>query len=171
MRHVVLAALALTGCGDVTPASSVSRVYGDTTRNASLAEYTHAFQLATGIEVTVPVILVSEAEREMQVADATTAGVCTQWVKGVGGAVVMLRADYWASAGVNERWVLIQHELGHCLLGLDHRDELDPNGCAVSVMRYEIGNASDCLDEGRVSPLAYLEELTGSVEIVRRDLR
>ena len=40
----------------------------------------------------------------------------------------------WTGTAIQNREALVFHELGHCLLGCNHRDDLLPNGADVSFM-------------------------------------
>ena len=47
---------------------------------------------------------------------------------------ITLDRQYWTHANDLQREFLVFHELGHCVLGRDHRDESDANGNCVSIM-------------------------------------
>lgn len=47
---------------------------------------------------------------------------------------VYLDKDFWDVAPPAQREALVYHELGHCLLGEDHRDESAADGTFASVM-------------------------------------
>lgn len=53
----------------------------------------------------------------------------------------------WLDAPAQNREALVFHELGHCLLVRDHRDEKFPNGAVSSIMHSEY--------EGPYSPCIY----------------
>lgn len=60
-------------------------------------------------------------------------GLC-QTGGGQKGKFVSIRRDYFEKVGVEQRYALVIHELGHCTLGLDHKDGYRANGCPVSNM-------------------------------------
>ncbi len=69
---------------------------------------------------------------------------------------ITIDQQYWRSANDAQREFLIFHELGHCVLGHDHRDGTDPNGNCESIMAsgtgtcrviYTLNNRTKLLDE------------------------
>lgn len=72
---------------------------------------------------------------------------------------VSLREDFWASASVTDKEIIVFHELGHCYLNRQHLDLALPNGTCVSLMRTG-GNV--CSDNYFVGTRDYyLDELFG----------
>ena len=53
-----------------------------------------------------------------------------------GQRTVKIKKDFicWTGTAIQNREALVFHELGHCLLGCNHRDDLLPNGADVSFM-------------------------------------
>lgn len=65
----------------------------------------------------------------------------------------------WAAMTIVTREILMFHELGHCVLGiLVHRDEVDAEGCATSMMHFNLSATSKCYLGRRTY---YLNELFG----------
>lgn len=69
---------------------------------------------------------------------------------------VSLREDFWATASVTDKEIIVFHELGHCFLNRQHLDLALPDGNCVSLMRtggnvcndnYYVGTRDYYLDE------------------------
>lgn len=72
---------------------------------------------------------------------------------------VSLREDFWATASVTDKEIIVFHELGHCFLNRTHLDLALPDGTCVSLMRTG-GNV--CNDNYYVGTRGYyLDELFG----------
>jgi hypothetical protein len=54
---------------------------------------------------------------------------------------ITLDENYWRKANDLQREFVVFHELGHCVLGLDHVDNSDANGNCTSIMT---SGTSDC---------------------------
>ena len=53
---------------------------------------------------------------------------------------VTVDENYWHSANDMQREFVVFHELGHCVLGRDHRDFSDTNGNCASIMTSGTGD-------------------------------
>lgn len=53
---------------------------------------------------------------------------------------VTIDMPFWDRAGYYSREMVVFHELGHCVLGRDHSEELTNNGFCASIMRSGTGN-------------------------------
>ncbi len=53
---------------------------------------------------------------------------------------ILVDEDYWRTASDLQREFLMFHELGHCVLGLDHNDMADARGNCGSIMSSGSGN-------------------------------
>ncbi len=53
---------------------------------------------------------------------------------------ILVDEDYWRTASDLQREFLMFHELGHCVLGLDHNDSADARGNCSSIMSSGTGN-------------------------------
>jgi len=60
---------------------------------------------------------------------------------------IELLKPFWDIASEKVREALVFHELGHCLLNLEHRNENYADGCAKSFMRSETSNREECYDK------------------------
>jgi hypothetical protein len=69
---------------------------------------------------------------------------------------ITLDRQYWSSANDMQREFVVFHELGHCVLGLQHIDDSDANGNCLSIMTsgtgtcrvvYNHNNRTRMLDE------------------------
>lgn len=76
-----------------------------------------------------------------------------------GGREIVIDRNFWTQALPIRQELLVFHELGHCVLGRDHFDEIDANGNCVSIMNTFIDNCEDSfLSTTRTQ---YLDELFG----------
>ena len=66
----------------------------------------------------------------------TRLGVCynSGGLKKSSPSFIRIRQDWWQNASLLSREALILHELGHCVLGRGHNDELFPDGREKSLM-------------------------------------
>ena len=63
------------------------------------------------------------------VMEETTGGICS------GRGVIKINKELWFDITSDaKKEALIFHELGHCLLGRDHVDDLFDDGCPISLM-------------------------------------
>lgn len=155
-QGILLATLALTHCG----ASCDSRYETqDYTPPADVAEVVQQFALARGKPVRVPVLLLSQPEFEAHGAGAGTVGLCTVTSH---GPEVLLQSDYWYRADPAERWALVWHELGHCVLGRDHDAGVAASGCPESLMYPSVTPVGQCITVGNRNALDYANELLGN---------
>lgn len=70
---------------------------------------------------------------------------------------VIIDQAFWERAGSSRKEMIIFHELGHCYLKLEHRDESHPNGACKSIMRSGLGS---CMDMYNLNTREdYLDEL------------
>lgn len=70
---------------------------------------------------------------------------------------IIIDASYWKRVNELRREKIVFHELGHCLLGRHHRDDVDEKGVCVSIMR---SGAGGCLDfYNSVNRADYIDEL------------
>ncbi len=53
---------------------------------------------------------------------------------------ILVDEDYWRTASDLQREFLMFHELGHCVLGLDHEDIADARGNCASIMSSGTGS-------------------------------
>lgn len=53
---------------------------------------------------------------------------------------ITLDENYWSKANDLQREFVVFHELGHCVLGLDHVDNSDANGNCTSIMTSGTGD-------------------------------
>lgn len=143
----------LTACGYDDPARALGTAALDPDLQSLILEF--------GIDAGHPVISpVSFGDKrvfvQLGMADDTV-GVCIPGEFGL-NSVILLRS-YWDAAPEDARWALVFHELGHCELGRDHRDMIAPDGCPVSVMRFELATTVSCLENGKRSRHDYEREL------------
>lgn len=82
--------------------------------------------------------------------------------------IILHNASCWQDASTQNREALVFHELGHCLLGRNHRDDKLPNDAPASIMHsqnsgpyspciYDLGGDDSCNKTGRRN--YYIDEL------------
>jgi Zn-dependent peptidase ImmA (M78 family) len=83
-----------------------------------------------------------------------TLGQCKSYSDG--SKQIIIDQPFWDKASDIEREYVVFHELGHCLLGRDHKDEKDASGNCASIMQsgeggcdgiYNIQNRNSLLNE------------------------
>lgn len=83
-----------------------------------------------------------------------TLGQCKSYSDG--SHEVVIDAQYWERISTIEREYLVFHELGHCILDREHKDEKDTTGNCISIMQsgsneclgiYSTENRTELLDE------------------------
>jgi len=88
------------------------------------------------------------------IQESGTLGQCKTYSNGSKQVVIDL--PYWNSADEIEREYIVFHELGHCLLGREHKDDKDSEGDCVSIMQsgdsgcdgvYDLENRNELIDE------------------------
>jgi hypothetical protein len=121
----LLTSVTLAKCGPPPDTRVLGGAVIDPAANAEV----WSFEQALGLQVTVPVGFWGDVS-QLDGADADAVGLCL-----ADGAVrqVWLDSQYWA-ASPECREALVFHELGHCVLGLDHDDRTTDNGRPLSVM-------------------------------------
>ena len=75
--------------------------------------------------------------------DEDKAGICTTYPSG--HKEVEIDQKYWQEISYNQRFNLIFHELGHCVLNLDHNMVLLDDNCPSSFM-FDTIIGDNCLD-------------------------
>lgn len=113
------------------------------------------FERAWGRDVYVPLRIVDTDTIARLTPVAHALGVCTA---DDNGALILIDETWWARLGPEERWALVMHELGHCVLGRVHNDA-EVAGCPESVMVPAVRGAGRCLAAGRRNSREYLAEL------------
>lgn len=56
---------------------------------------------------------------------------------------IIIDQAFWARASNSRKEMIVFHELGHCYLRLEHREESHSNGACKSIMRSGFGNCMD----------------------------
>ena len=106
---------------------------------------------------------------EFGTASEEVCGQCINPKNGGQRKIIIIRnSSCWLDAPSQDREALVFHELGHCLLERNHRDDTLPNGAVSSIMYsendgpyspciYDIGDDQSCNFTGRRS--YYIDEL------------
>ncbi len=120
--------------GTSTPApTDVSGLY---TGSADFATYVSKFVSDGAIQNVDVVPGMGNPKLEIQLGDLSAYG---QYVIGLcesGGGMkrVTFSTTFWNSVDETQRELLAHHELGHCVLGRPHRNDLLPSGEVASIM-------------------------------------
>jgi len=117
---------------------------------------------ARGLDVDLVASRISGAIEELD--GEHIAGQCTTFGNFRPGNVT-IDSEFWEFSGDLFKEFIIFHELGHCFLDRDHREDAFANGRCVSIMR---SGTLDCRDNYNVaSRAAYVDELfePNSVEL------
>jgi len=88
-------------------------------------------------------------------ARAGTAGFCRSSENG--SREVVVDRNFWNSAGPLQQELVVYHELGHCVLGLGHTDDLDDRGNCTSIMHSTVNFCEESFNSMTRSD--YLDEL------------
>lgn len=106
--------VALSGCGTQQPQFSIG----------GFTNYYDTFVTETGASTNNLIITFGD------LSNTTLIGQCTN------GATPTVTIDpvFWSHAPDDDKQELINHELGHCILGRSHRNDLLPNGQPASIM-------------------------------------
>lgn len=138
------------------------------------------YQIDKGLEYYLQIFLGEAKQRGIDIKTEnlimafgkTSTEICGQCDKVANGGqrTVTINNDNfcWKESPFENREVLVFHELGHCLLGRLHRDELLPNGAVISIMNskgndpyspciYALGGDNTCNKTARRS--YYIDEL------------
>lgn len=112
MRRSLFLVLLLSGCGKTLAI------------HASLVPYVSRFETIGNIQV-------DNLIARFGTLKSPIVGLCQ-----TGGLtpVVTIDPTHWATIGESQREELIFHELGHCVLDRDHRDDRLIDGCPASIM-------------------------------------
>ena len=117
---------------------------------AEFQEYIHKFeevssQYSYPIKITELVVEMADLDPQLQGSCVTRTGETPR---------IQINKTYWEEGDASRREGLLFHELGHCVLGRSHRNEVATDGRPLSLM-YEYGvspglyvdNRPDYLDE------------------------
>jgi hypothetical protein len=115
VKRIALLAL-LTACGGENPTDIAPEAQG---YYEEFLEHSRAF----GRDVSQPPVAIRMSPTTTKVGPWEVKGSCQD-------GVVTLNSTYWQYMNDNQKRLLVYHELGHCLLGLDHSS--DPQSIMVN---------------------------------------
>lgn len=115
---------------------------------ADLLPYVNRFEQIWGSQVNFPIY--------QAVIDPQYGGICSGM--GTGAKVVIINSLHWSTLGEEEKEQLVFHELGHCALNRQHREDLNPDGSPVSIMYHQMFGY---LLQYSVNKQTYIKELFG----------
>ena len=95
----------------------------------------------------------------MEISEEGVAGTCTY--SSLAPNHIVIDQSFWNQSGDLFREMVIFHELGHCVLFRDHREDAFANGACASIMRSGIGGCFDNYQQA--TRTYYLDELFGLV--------
>lgn len=121
-----------------------------------LWDYFQSFEAAAaerGLDLDLNSLEISAEFKE--ISQDGVAGTCTYGSHQPGHVVI--DETFWSRASDSYKEMIVFHELGHCVLYLDHREGVHANGTCVSIMR---SGLEDCRDNYRTATReTYLDEL------------
>lgn len=79
--------------------------------------------------------------------------------------IVIINRGYWNVASEIERELLIFHELGHCILNMEHDETVRPDGTPASIMYPS--STPDIIWSYRISRDAYMDQLFQHIGVRR----
>lgn len=100
--------------------------------NPAFEEYTSRFEVLGGLEIGDMTIQFGS----LQDKDPGTVGVCTTYDDDTIRDIV-IDTKYWNNVTDLQREELMFHELGHCVLNREHRNDALADGCPASIMFWE----------------------------------
>lgn len=74
---------------------------------------------------------------------------------------VTVDETFWKNSPKLYREFVVFHELGHCVLDRDHKEDMDHAGQCLSIMRSGLGNCSDGYSNR--TRTYYIDELFGAI--------
>jgi len=84
----------------------------------------------------------SEVTAELRhIDEGSVAGSCT--TNGHSLRHITIDTEFWSRASHLTREMVVYHELGHCILGRDHREDAFQSGICRSIMRSGLGSCAD----------------------------
>lgn len=138
---IVLLLFSLSSCqlemDGLDPASG-----SETNVDADLQPYFERFEsegLERGLEIDLKGAGISGFI--LEITEENIVGQCSHSNQGANN--VTIDDEFWAVASDLNKQFIVFHELGHCYLAREHRDDAYPGGQCVSMMRSGLG---DCWD-------------------------
>lgn len=127
--------IALSGCQ-----SSSIEINENTYMDDEIVEYVDRFEqqgqlyMYAGFKVGhARISIVSDAEVKKVSKNKKAVGVCRRYYR-----EILISREYWERSNDMSREMLVFHELGHCILLRDHRDDNDGWGHPNSLMRWKM---------------------------------
>lgn len=159
MHAVVLLAALLAGCTACTACGSRAPRYPSVEGIAGpdaerIWTYAEDFESRLGRPLRSQVVLAPELDFPPDVV-----GYCrpaTDWSP----PLIELDAHWWWLTDDAGRWAVVNHELAHCELGLDHIEAVHPlTDCPLTPVQADLDLALACLRGGRTTPGELLDGL------------
>jgi hypothetical protein len=126
--NIVIVAVLLASC---------SPHHGNQLQIAGFETQVHAFEVASneaGRPLTVDDLII---QLDPTLEASGEDGRCTTYTNAT--PIILISASYWATATDQGKEVIIFHEMGHCILGRVHRNDLNGTLVPNSVMYYSAG--------------------------------
>lgn len=148
---LLLLSLVFSGCIQVE-APETNEAYRSIGIDDDFHTYVQRFEKIWGHQATSLSMFFVEAYPEMK--DKDVIGLC-RWT--TYPRTISVLAPWWRhKTDDTYRELLIFHELGHCLLGLDHDETLDDNDVPTSIMYPQLG---EVIESYRKDKKAYINRL------------
>ncbi len=91
------------------------------------------------------------------IAEEHVAGRCSYIPNIISSGNVTVDAEFWDNSSSIFKEFIVFHELGHCYLNRDHREDADAQGACISLMRSGLGTCRD--NYTSLSRKQYIDEL------------
>ena len=139
--------LLLTSCGKLLDTQEVSEPRPDFVDDITFKPYKDRFEYTVQQQTgdnsfSIGDIPITFSDTNLM-DNPNVIGLCTTYTDGK--RAIEVKRSFWDNASVTSRAVLIDHELGHCRLNREHKDELY-RGYKVSVMHSSLVNQVDYYD-------------------------
>ena len=132
--RLLLAIFWSIGCGGYETAQSKPMVYYETEELKMYAQRFEAYSAIYSSKGSVAIYNLRIVFGPMNEEKAV--GLCSLDLSGT--STVSIDKAYWDTASPPQKEVLIFHELGHCVLGRGHNDQLNESESPLSIMYSDI---------------------------------
>ena len=152
--------LLLVSCGSNLDHRESDDIVGDGYKDPALSEYLNNFEEDMGIEIPGH-LSISIVDDLYKISNPNVDAVCWSNSKTKVGEKIEIRRSRWEVLSEASREQLLYHELGHCVLNRDHRNDDSSTWCPSSIMNkytFTEGQIQNCYIPDHTY---YLEELRG----------
>jgi hypothetical protein len=132
--RLLLAIFWSIGCGGYETAQSKPITYYETPELQMYVQRFEAYSVLYGPSGPVAIYNLKVVFGAMK--DEKSVGLCSLDLSGT--STVSIDKTYWDKANPVQKEVLMFHELGHCVLARDHREDLGEANAPISLMFHDI---------------------------------